>query len=50
MHKIICSISFYSGKKRVIHNDYVIMNIEDNKDCLDVTVLIGNQRMMFMID
>ena len=50
MHTIVCTISFYSGKKHVKHNGYVIMNVEDSKDCLDVTVMIGSQRMMFMVD
>ena len=49
-HKIICTISFYSGKKKVVHNEFVIMDIEDNKECLDVSVFIGPQRMMFMVD
>ena len=49
-HTIECSISFYSGKKKVVHNGYTIMNIEDNKECLDVVVFIGDQRMMFMVD
>lgn len=50
VHNIACSISFYSGKKRVQHNGHVILDVTDGRECLDFIVILGTQRMIFTVD
>lgn len=50
VHEVNCSISFYSGKKRVDHNGFKIMDVVDSKEFIDFMVFVGAQRVMFMVD
>jgi len=50
VHNITCALSFYSGKKKVTHNGHVIINIINDRPCLDFIVVLGLQRMIFMVD
>lgn len=50
IHLITCSISFYSGKKRVTHNGHTIMDIIDTRESVDFIVLMGFQKMIFTVD
>ena len=50
VHNIVCSISFYSGKKKVQHNGHVILDVADSRECLDFIVILGAQRMIFTVD
>jgi hypothetical protein len=46
----VCSISFYSGKKRANHNGYKILDIVDSTPSMDFTIWVGTQRVMFVVD
>jgi hypothetical protein len=50
MHKILCEVSFYSGKKKVTHNWNIIMIKIDSMQCLDCCVGVAKHLMIFMVD
>lgn len=50
MHEVHCSISFGSGKKKVVHNGLMIQEIKDPSKALNAIINVGSHQMVIMID
>ncbi len=49
-HQIHCSISFTSGKKKVVHNEFVVQEIKDSSKAINAIINIAQHQMVIMID